>query len=302
MTTTKSTQTTFALIENGETATYKRSEKGYCSRNGKRISAKAFAEAEQAREAEMVAEADAAVAAAKEIADRASDLPEGIDPEQFAEWMAGQPADKWDEEEAAEIEVEVPETEGNTEQVYAEEKVPEFEIEGVNKSQASVGHVNGHEYVHDWFGKRYFRDGEEISKAEFDHEVHGDEAPKEAKPRTKRTRRPKDVAGTYETSEGTVTLTAKQLDFLHELGRLTEDDLLGTVQGGCWCDVLCDAIGGQFCGKPMTVGAMLSTVCEKGLGIRNKERRDTNSKGKGRLVTTFRLTPKGQQVWEQLGL
>lgn len=258
---------TFTITEGGVTTTYRRTEKGYCTRDGKRISAKAFRAAEDLRDLELL--------------------------DQIEDNLA------WADATIAKVK----EAEGTTEEVYADEAVPakpEFEIQGVNKRQASVGHRNGHEYVHDWFGKRYFRDGEEITKFEYEHEVYGDEAPKASKPKAKRPRRPKDVAGTYETSDGTVTLTAKQADFLREVGKLSEDELLGNVHGGVWCDILCDQIGGQFAGKPMSVGAMLSTICEKGLGERHKERRDGGSRGK--TVTVFRLTEKGEAVWEAMGL
>lgn len=176
-------------------------------------------------------------------------------------------------------------------------KAEPVEIPGVRKDLNPTATIGGHEYVHDWAGRAYYRDGVKITRAQFEAETGGD--PEAAKALTARKRRPKDVAGEFETSEGTVTLTAKQLDFLREVALLSEDDLLGSFVTGCWCDVLCDAVGGQFRGKPMTVGAMLSTLCEKGLGERYKE--DRSSKGaRTRKVTTFNLTPKGREVWEQV--
>lgn len=171
------------------------------------------------------------------------------------------------------------------------------EIPGVRKDLNPTAVIDGHEYVHDWAGRAYYRDGERITRAQFEAETGGD--PEAAKGLTTRKRRPKDVAGEFETTEGTVTLTAKQLDFLREVAKLGEDDLLGSFEGGCWCDILCDAIGGQFAGKPMTVGAMLSTLCEKGLGERTKE--DRSSSGtRTKKVTAFSLTLKGREVWEQV--
>lgn len=141
-------------------------------------------------------------------------------------------------------------------------------------------------------------DAREAAEAAKAREIEGvrEDAPKPA-----RKRRPKDVAAEFETTEGAVTLTAKQLDFLREVAQLGEDDLLGSLVTGCWCDVLCDAIGGQFAGKPMAVGAMLSTLCEKGLGERSKEERETD-KGRTRKVTSFCLTDLGRQVWTAMGL
>ena len=176
-------------------------------------------------------------------------------------------------------------------------KAEPAEIPGVRKDLNPTATIDGHEYVHDWVGRAYYKDGAKVTRAQFEAETGGD--PEAAKALTARKRRPKDVAGEFETSEGTVTLTAKQLDFLHEVSKLTSDDLLGSFITGCWCDVLCDAIGGQFAGKPMAVGAMISTICEKGLGERSKE--DRSSVGaRTRKVTAFRLTDKGIEVWKQV--
>ena len=170
------------------------------------------------------------------------------------------------------------------------------EIEGVREDINPTFDVDGHHYVNDWADRKHYRDGEAISKRQWEREVFGEDAPKPA-----RKRRPKDVAAEFETTEGAVTLTAKQVDFLREVAQLGEDDLLGSLVTGCWCDVLCDAIGGQFAGKPMAVGAMLSTLCEKGLGERSKEERETD-KGRTRKVTSFCLTDLGRQVWTAMGL
>ncbi len=339
---TETTYKTFTVTEDGRTVTYKRTEKGYCTRDGRRISAKAFAEAEDLRDGELldqieddlawVDETIAKVRAAETADPDPDPEPRTLTPDEMEELYGLRSEKAWSwyelarrygvteravreafdfvrklDDEAAEVTVGAADPVGNTEETFEAEPVPdrpEFDIPGVRKDQASVGYVDGHEYVHDWFGRRYFRDGEEISKFEYDHEVHGDAEPRRVtKGAAKRVRRPKDVAGTYETSEGTVTLTAKQLDFMRELGKLSEDDLLGSVRGGVWCDVLCDQIGGQFAGRPMSVGAMISTVCEKGLGERSKERREDGAgTGRGKTVTVFRLTKKGEEVWEDMGL
>lgn len=103
-------------------------------------------------------------------------------------------------------------------------------------------------------------------------------------------RRSKDIA--YE-AHG-ITLTAKQVDFIKHLPDTCywEHGLDSCI----WVDCLCDEIGGQFEDKPMTVGAMISTLCEKGLGYRT---RDTSRKGK---PTTFELTEMGKKVAGDLGL
>jgi len=93
-----------------------------------------------------------------------------------------------------------------------------------------------------------------------------------------------------------VTLTEKQVDFILHLSdsNFWENGLDSML----WVDVLCDEIRGQFEGKPMTVGAMISTLCEKGLGSRATERRGAH----GGKVTSFALTEMGKQVAAELGL
>ena len=90
------------------------------------------------------------------------------------------------------------------------------------------------------------------------------------------------------------TLTAKQVDFILHLSDtyFWEDGLDSCI----WVDCLCDDIKGQFAGKPMTVGAMISTICEKGLGVRATNRRDN------RKCTSFALTDWGKAVAKDLGL
>jgi hypothetical protein len=91
-----------------------------------------------------------------------------------------------------------------------------------------------------------------------------------------------------------VTLTEKQVDFMMHLPDTCfwENGLDSNI----WIDVLCDEIGGQFENKPMTVGAMISTLCEKGLGVRCKQRVN------GHKSTSFALTEAGKKVAEELGL
>ena len=113
---------------------------------------------------------------------------------------------------------------------------------------------------------------------------------KEFAPKKKRTRKSKDIA--YDGNG--ITLTTKQVDFIHHLPDTCfwEHGLDSCI----WVDCLCDDIGGQFKGKPMTVGAMISTLCEKGLGIRCKE------KVNNRTATYFELTQTGKMVAAELGL
>lgn len=108
--------------------------------------------------------------------------------------------------------------------------------------------------------------------------------------KTRKARKSKDVAYTYsENGKPVVTLTAKQVDFVKHLPdtNFWEHGLDSEI----WVDVLCDEIGGQFAKKPMTVGAMISTLCEKGLGQRAKSRIN------GKLATSFALTELGKTVF-----
>ena len=117
-----------------------------------------------------------------------------------------------------------------------------------------------------------------------------------AKKTTRKPRRSKDIA--YE-GHG-VTLTAKQVDFIHHLPDTCfwEHGLDSCI----WVDCLCDDIGGQFAGKPMTVGAMISTLCEKGLGERTVDKITDMSTGRSHKAVSFQLTDTGKQVAKELGL
>lgn len=138
---------------------------------------------------------------------------------------------------------------------------------------------------------------ENAEKATEDDEVR--EAAQEAQGQEKakrkpRKRIPKSVGYRKEIDGVEVILTEKQLDFLNHLPDTCfwEDGTNSEI----WVDCLCDEIGGQFKGKPMTVGAMISTLCEKGLGYRAKGR--VNNK----KCTSFGLTELGKQVAQDLGL
>lgn len=113
---------------------------------------------------------------------------------------------------------------------------------------------------------------------------------KEMTPKKKSTRKSKDIA--YDGNG--VTLTAKQVDFIRHL-----PDTCFWERGldsALWTDVLADEIGGQFAGKPMTTGAMISTICEKGLANRATDRVN------GRKATFMVLTELGKKVAAELGL
>lgn len=110
------------------------------------------------------------------------------------------------------------------------------------------------------------------------------------KEKAKKARKSKDIAFTYTVNgKAIVTLTAKQVDFVKHLPDTCfwEHGLDSCI----WIDCLCDEIKGQFAGKPMTVGAMISTICEKGLGVR------ADNRVNGKKCKSFALTELGKQVF-----
>lgn len=131
--------------------------------------------------------------------------------------------------------------------------------------------------------------GIEDAEAELERNIRKEKEAKKEKKAAK-PRRSKDIA--YEGNG--VTLTTKQVDFIRHLPdtHFWEMGLHSVI----WVDTLCDDIGGQFAEKPMTVGAMISTLCEKKLGFRT---RDTSRKGK---PIAFSLTELGMKVAGELGL
>ena len=111
----------------------------------------------------------------------------------------------------------------------------------------------------------------------------------------KKTRRSKDVAFEY-CPNGTdiITLTAKQVEFMAEMTKTSFWE--NGLDSALWCDILADEIGGQFAGKPMVVGAMISTLREKNLINVSK---DDSRKGHPKFMV---LTDMGKQVAKELGL
>lgn len=131
--------------------------------------------------------------------------------------------------------------------------------------------------------------GMELAEAELAVNVQNEQK----KPR--KARKSKDIA--YE-GHGK-TLTAKQVDFLLDLKQTDQWDGFDTM---FWTDVICDEIEGQFAGKPMTVGAMISTLCEKGLAERSKGDFTDPVTNRTRRSTYMAFTGLGQEIAEELGL
>lgn len=89
-----------------------------------------------------------------------------------------------------------------------------------------------------------------------------------------------------------VVLTAKQIDFIRHLPDTTFWER--GVDSLPWIDCLCDDIGGQFENKPMTVGAMVSTLREKGLletGVTTINKRRSKY---------FRVTETGKAIFRKI--
>lgn len=133
-------------------------------------------------------------------------------------------------------------------------------------------------------------EGIELAEAELEANIRNEQKKPARKPR-----KSKDIA--YEGNG--VTLTAKQVDFLLDLKQTNQWDGFDTM---FWTDVICDEIEGQFAGKPMTVGAMVSTLCEKGLGYRATDSLTDMATGRSRKATYFALTELGQEIAKELGL
>lgn len=188
-------------------------------------------------------------------------------------------------EQAARVKAAVERAEDPTREEYEE-----------RKEEMNIIEIDGVEWAKDHINKKYYRDGVECAKAEFERALGIGGKGQDGKP-ARKPRKSKDVAFEHEGA----TLTAKQADFLRELSEAGQDGVLGDAESGWWTDCITDGIGGQFAGKPMAVGAMISTLCEKGLGTRSKEQRET-AKGRTKKVTSFCLTDKGREVWAAMGL
>lgn len=243
------TTKSFTRFINGKDVTYKRTAKGYCFCDGKRISAQEF---DQANAAMFAERAEAAKTRAEQI---------------------------------KRVKAAVERSEEPSREEYEN-----------RREQMNIIEIDGVEWANDHINRKVYRDGVECSRKEFNRAmgIRRDSA-KEDRP-ARKPRKSKDVVFEHEG----ITLTAKQADFLRELSA-AGDATLGNCRTGWWTDCLCDAIGGQFQDKPMAVGAMISTLCEKGLGERSKEQRDQGN-GRTRKVTGFNLTENGREVWEAMGL
>lgn len=149
-------------------------------------------------------------------------------------------------------------------------------------------------------GRQEMAREEEHRQAENDKQTEAEVNKKHAekKPAAKK-RASKNVFHTSVAVPG-VTLTDKQVSFmLHFPDTCFWEHRLDST---LWIDVLVDEIGGEFTEKPMTVGAMISTLREKGLLRVNFGQYGGGIEGKGRKAKYIELTENGKKVAQELGL
>jgi hypothetical protein len=131
---------------------------------------------------------------------------------------------------------------------------------------------------------------QEARQAREERQAESDKVAEDAinKKKAKKARRSKDIA--FE-SNG-VTLTTKQVRFLQ---RMSEDCFFENgVDSKLWIDVYCETVADEF--NPMAVGAMVSTLREKGLISVAQDRVN------GKKCKWMMFTETGKQVAKELGL
>lgn len=224
---------------------WRRTAGGYCFRDGRRVPRAEFDEARGRRYEELGARL-------ARVADEASEAASGAR----------------EDDARAEVPAPAPEAAGGA---------------GERPGGANVNRVvrDGVEWVRDFAAGKFYRDGEEVTRAEFERGVG-----------IARRLRSRDVAFEH---EGTgVTLTARQCEFLQAASGCpcwAEGD------GTLWTDVLLDEIGMNG----MSFGAMVSTLREKGLLEVWAESREDGATGRSRRVKAMRLTDAGEQVLRAAG-
>lgn len=220
---------------------WRRTQGGYCFRDGRRVSREEFDEARGRHYEELGARLARA-------ADEAS----------------GAASEAREDDARAEVPAPAPEAAGG----------------------ANVNRVvrDGVEWVRDFAAGKFYRDGEEVTRSEFERGVGIARRP--------RRRRSRDVAFEH---EGTgVTLTARQCGFLQAASGCP---CWAGGGGTLWTDVLLDEMGVNG----MSFGAMVSTLREKGLLEVWAESREDGATGRSRKVKAMRLTDAGEQVLRAAG-
>ena len=215
----------------------------------------------------------------------------------YRNWRQNDDGGKAFDENGNEIEDENKKEETNMKRAQGAVEVVDFELDGVRYTNTRPN----------YFYKKENGKQVRIGKAEWDAawEASGEaekaareaeaakndkEAEKKMNKGAKKPRRSKDIAW----ERCGVTLTAKQVDFIKRVPDTCfyENGLESTM----WVDVLADEIGGQFAGKPMTVGAMISTLREKSVIYVAVD------KVNGKKAKFFGFTELGQKIAAELGL
>lgn len=131
--------------------------------------------------------------------------------------------------------------------------------------------------------------GEAEKRAREEKQVEADKQAEKTFKKASKPRRSKDIA--FE-QVGMPTLTAKQVKFIK---RMPEDDFYEHgLDSALWIDVYCDTIADEF--NPMSVGAMVSTLREKGLVNVGSDRVN------GKRCKFMVFTDLGKQIAKELGL
>lgn len=141
-------------------------------------------------------------------------------------------------------------------------------------------------------GYKYIYSAYATPKGRADYEA------KKAKKAKKPTKKAKTGGMEFDQSGIHVILTDKQVDFIRHLPDTTFWE--SGVDSCPWIDCLCDDIGGQFANKPMTVGAMISTLREKGLLRVSFGQYGGGLEGKGRKAKFFEATEIGKEIFRQI--
>lgn len=156
------------------------------------------------------------------------------------------------------------------------------EMEG--EDTMNVIDVDGVEYRNDWTNGKYYRDGQEISRAEFNKAL-GINRTEGGKKTTKK--RSKDIAFEHDG----ITITARQMDFLRAMAAEASQ---GSPEAGWWSDILIESTGISA----MSAGAMISTLREKHVITVEQGSRESN--GRTRKVKNIGLTDTGLEIFNAI--
>lgn len=145
------------------------------------------------------------------------------------------------------------------------------------------------EQVDEWMQEiNEAREAHEQEQAKSDKQAEDAVNGKDKPAKAKKPRRSKDIA---HESHG-ITLTAKQVKFIQMVSN--DDFYENGLDSTLWIDCLCDTVAGEF--NPMAVGAMVSTLREKGLVFVDVDRIN------GKKCKYLGFTSLGKEIAKELGL